>query len=232
MVDLTLIKGLVDRALTVARADFVSALDGEDSTMTFLRTRLRVDRRRGIVATSAEPRHWQGGSIDASTVAGSAFLGLFIGPDRYFQVGEIVEYLGAACRNDAAPSETHAALFTNLAVVEPFFNPERERAIWLAAALELAAGRRMTNVFEMLPGLRTDTDPADRTASYDESEGWARLEGSLLARAIPSSISVLEAAQTDIEIREVVDGFREVVDAYINEHLLAAVAARVTSSGD
>jgi hypothetical protein len=228
MADMTPIRGLLARSLAAAQADFVNALNGEDSTLTFLKTKLRVDRRRGIVATSAEPRHWRDDSIDGGTVADSAFLGLFIGPDLYFQVGEFVEYLGAACRNDSAPSETHAARFTNLAVVEPFFHPERERAIWLAVALELAAGRHMTNVFEMLPGLRTDTDPAEKTASQDESDGWARLEASLLARAIPSSTAVLEAAQTDLEIGEVVNGFRNDVDAYVDEHLLAAVAARVT----
>jgi hypothetical protein len=230
--DMAAIRQRVDGALGAARADFASALDGEDPTFVFLQTKLRVDRRRGIVATSAEPRDWHDDSIDGSTVAGRAFLGLFVGPHRYFQVGEFVEYLAAACRNDSVPSETHAALFTNLVVAEPFFNPERERAIWLAVALELAAGQRMTNVFAILPGLRTDTDLADWTASEDRSTSWARLESSLLARAIPSSTSLLEAARTEHELAEVLKGYRESVDAYIDQHLLAAVAASVGSSGD
>jgi len=222
--ELTATRRAVSQALERARRDFTRALIGGDPHWMFLGTRLRVDRRRGIVATSAEPRDWRDDGIDDSTPGGRAFISMFLGPYRYFEAGEFPEYLAVACLDGLARSETHAALFADLAVVEPSIHPERERSIWLAVAIELAAGRPMTNIYSVLPGLRTDVAPTSPSGRHDRSQ-WERVEADLAARSGLADPKAVVSRQSEAAPQRSVDESRRALDAYVNEHLLSAVAA-------
>ncbi len=169
--------------LVAARSAYAAALDGS-GRLPFLQFQLRVDRRRGIVATAADDRDWTDGSIDDTDRLGRLFLGLFIGPNRHLEVQQVIRFLAQTAQPDLAlvADETLAAQFVNLMVVEPYNRPGREETILLAVAVALAKGLATTDVHELLPGLLTDSDPLERSAPGEED--WTAFEARLLAEAV------------------------------------------------
>jgi hypothetical protein len=226
----------IRRGLLAARFEYAAALVGRGADgrngMRFLQSYLRVDQRRAIVATAADDRDWAAGSIDTSHELGRLFLALFVGPERYLQVGDVVRFLA----QNSEPSlylganETHAALFLNLMVVEPYYRPAHEQAVWLAAALQIAKNRPDTDIHSLLPGLLTDRDPIEGHETWANDDSWTAMEAALLADAIPESAHAVASAASGVEMQAVVHNYRPHTSTFIRDHLVGAVRRYIDRS--
>ena len=232
------VRTTLNRARTEFRAALTDSGTGtEPARLLFVGSDLRVDRLRRVVTTPGDPPVWVDGTIDSGHPLGRLLLDLFVGPVRFLDAETFCRFLVAA----AAPgpvsciSETHAALFANIMVVEPVQRPEHELAIWVVAARELAAAHPDADLHGLLPPLWTAHDPAGSVSGsvgHDfagdpepaTEQQWSALYVELARSLIPASRNALDAAGNDLERNAIARSYDDDLWTYVRNHLFAAVA--------